>query len=80
MTREQIQFIEAENVSYRKIFDKLNALIENFEDRKYRTSALMLDALKGQQEAWEVLRSKYDLLLERETTPRTRHRPGLSRS
>jgi hypothetical protein len=80
MTRERIQLIEAENVSYRKILDKLNALIEDFEDRKYRTPALMLDALRGHREAWEILRAKYDLLLERETTPRNRHRPGPSRS
>jgi hypothetical protein len=84
MTREQIQLIEAENVSYRKIFDRLNGLIEDFEDRKYRTPALMLDALKSQQEQWEILRSKYDLLLERETTRSGKHRfnrrPGPSRS
>jgi hypothetical protein len=80
MTHERIQLIEAENVSYRKIFNRLNDLIEDFEDRKYRTSALMLDALRGQQETWETLRAKYDLLLERETTPRNRRRPGPSRS
>lgn len=78
MTREQIQFIEAENVSYRKILDRLNGLIEDFEARKYRTPTLMLDALKGQQEQWETLRSKYDLLLER--SPRPRSRSGPSRS
>jgi hypothetical protein len=70
MTREQIQLIEAENVSYRKIFDRLNGLIADFEERKYRTPALMLDALKGEQDQWETLRAKYDLLLERETRPR----------
>jgi hypothetical protein len=80
MSREQIQIIEAENVSYRKIFDQLNELIEDFEERKYRTPALMLDALQGQQEAWETLRSKYDLLLGRETSRKHRCRPGPSRS
>jgi hypothetical protein len=77
MTREQIQFIEAENVSYRKIFDQLNRLVEDCENSKYRNGALILDVLKGHQDHWETLRAKYDLLLGRE---KTRSAPRPSRS
>jgi hypothetical protein len=80
MTREQIQLIEAENVSYRKIFDRLNLLVEDFEAGKYRNAALMLDALKREQDQWETLRAKYDLLLDRDSVSRVKRRPGPSRS
>jgi len=80
MTRERIALIEAENVSYRKIFERLNDLIAGFEAGEYRTAALMLDALQGEQEEWEALRAKYDLLLERETDPQKQRHPRPGRS
>jgi hypothetical protein len=80
MTREQVQLIEAENVSYRKVFDRLNLLVEDFEDRKYRGEEVMTEALKREQEAWETLRSKYDLLLDRSSVSRVKRRPGPSRN
>jgi hypothetical protein len=80
MTREQVQLIEAENVSYQKIFDHLNELVDDYANGKYPTRVLMLDALQRQQEQWETLRSKYDLLLERNKVRRIPRRPGPSRS
>jgi hypothetical protein len=80
MTRERIQLIEAENVSYRKIFDRLNSLVSDVEDGKYRNEELIVEALKRTQNDWETLRAKYDLLLERTSASPVKRRPGPSRS